>query len=85
MKICESCRVTYACDAYYCMTCGKPLVQAFEEPVERHRKGRGWNLFWISLCVSLMLSWVLIAVFHLPVFILGAILPLFWWASQSDK
>ena len=43
------------------------------------------NLFWFTLAGSLLLSWLLAAVFHLPVFILGAIVPLFWFHKTRDK
>jgi hypothetical protein len=45
--------------------------------------GGNWYLFWITLGGSLVLSWLLMTVFHLPVFILGAVLPLVWFSRKK--
>ena len=83
MKICEQCRQAYPDSANYCMACGRLLVPADEEqPQPGGKSGGNWNLFWLTLGGSLLLSWVLIAVFHLPVFILGAVLPLLWFSKN---
>ena len=84
MKICETCQATYADDANFCVTCGEALVKEVEVPGRKNKKTEQWQLFWLTLGGSLLLSWTLIVVFHLPVFILGAVLPLIWWRSKSS-
>lgn len=83
MKICEQCQQSYPDDARYCMACGKILTLVEEQQGQpAGNKGGNWQLFWLTLGGSLALSWLLIAVFHLPVFILGAILPLVWFTRK---
>ena len=83
MKICQQCQQTYPDHANYCITCGSALVTAPEKhgnnPAEN---GKGWNIFWLSLVGSLVLTWLLVAVFHLPIFIIGAFLPLLWFSRK---
>jgi len=86
MKICKQCRQNYPDHANYCMDCGKPLELTEEEEanqIEDNKTASSWNLFWFTLGGSLLLSWLLMAVFHLPVFILGVFLPLLWFRSKS--
>ena len=86
MKICEPCQQTYPNAANYCTVCGRQLTVLAENNEAREGKSRGnWTLFWLTLGGSLLLSWVLMTVFNLPVFILGAILPLFWIAGNKKK
>jgi hypothetical protein len=40
------------------------------------------SYFTLSLLISLVITVILTAVFHLPIFILGAFLPLFWRRKQ---
>ena len=65
------------------MVCGRELVTA---PPERdtggRRNARGWQVFWLTLGGSLVLTWLLVAVLHLPVFIIGAFLPLLWYSRK---
>ena len=84
MKICEQCRARYPDEANYCMTCGRQLVQMERDREPEKRFSEGWNLFFLTLAASLVLSWVFIAVLGLPIFILGAILPLFWFTRKKN-
>lgn len=83
MKFCEQCQLDYPDQARYCMQCGRELAPAPEkrQSGERHAAG-DWRVFWLTLGGSLALSWLLIAVFHLPVFIIGAFLPLLWYSRK---
>ena len=90
MKNCATCQLNYPDAANYCSVCGKALVAA--EPVPgNHRqtlptaKKGNWKLFWLTLGGSLLLTWVMVVVFDLPVFILGAFLPLFWLGSSKNR
>lgn len=38
----------------------------------------GFGTMFLTLALSLLISYVLMTVFHLPIFFLGAVLPLFW-------
>ena len=85
MKICAHCQQGNPSDAKYCMNCGNRLDVG--EPGQANRKPpagaeRGWPVFWLTLGGSLVLSWLLIAVLHLPVLIIGAFLPLLWFSRQ---
>lgn len=85
MKLCPVCGYTNPYDANYCSHCGyayPPRVEPNSEPpaglrVEEQPKPR-YDIFMASLVLSLLLSFVLIYVFHLPVFIIGLFLPFFW-------
>lgn len=85
MKICETCQVSYPDSANYCTKCGKLLTKNSLGESFPGTKPGGWNMFWITLTGSLVVSFVLVAVFHLPVFILGAVLPLFWLDKIKKK
>lgn len=82
MKRCGNCGIDYPDDANYCVNCGRQLQRLPAAPRGK-RVGGGWNIFLLTLFGSLLLSWVLITVFHLPVFILGAFLPLFWLRGRK--
>jgi len=72
--------------AKYCSQCGKKLelIETKQaDKIERNKTTGSWNLFWLTLGGSLLLSWLLMAVFHLPVFILGVFLPLLWFSSKK--
>lgn len=86
MKICKQCQQNYPDHAKYCSQCGKKLELIGEEQadkIERNKTTSSWKLFWLTLGGSLLLSWLLMAVFHLPVFILGVFLPLLWYSSKQ--
>ncbi len=86
MKICKQCQQNYPDHANYCSHCGKQLeLIGKEQPeqIDRNKTVGTWSLFWLTLGGSLFLSWLLIAIFHLPVFILGLFLPLLWFSSKK--
>jgi len=65
------------------MNCGSALVSAPSGQGGRERRNvRGRQVFWLTLGGSLVLSWLLVAVLHLPVFIIGAFLPLLWYSRK---
>ncbi|MEX2366613.1 MAG: zinc ribbon domain-containing protein [Pseudohongiellaceae bacterium] len=82
MKICTACGNSNPAGASFCMHCGRRLA-------DRTKAGPGpWNtgstgIFLLTLGASLLLSFILIGVFKLPIFILGAFLPLFWFNRKS--
>lgn len=83
MKFCERCRQEYPEHARYCMNCGDSLVAAPAAQESRYRTTAGGRqVFWLTLGGSLVLSWLLIAVLLLPVFIIGAFLPLLWYSRK---
>ena len=76
---CPACRQANPDDARYCMRCG----QALEAAAPRQRPGlrfdrRGSRLFLMTVAGSLLLSFILIFVFRLPIFILAGFLPFLW-------
>jgi len=86
MKICKQCQQNYPDHSNYCLYCGKPLELADKEQpaqMDMNKFAGSWKLFWFTLGGSLLLSWVLMAVFHLPVFILGVFLPLLWFCRKK--
>jgi hypothetical protein len=83
MKFCEQCHKTCPDHARFCMICGNALISAPpERGAEEVRNTRGWQVFWLTLGGSLVLSWLLVAVLHLPIFIIGAFLPLLWYSRN---
>lgn len=83
MKFCEQCQQSWPEHARYCMNCGRALVSATSGHDDRERRNaRGWQMFWLTLGGSLVLSWLLVALLHLPVFIIGAFLPLLWYSRK---
>lgn len=84
MKICEWCSSQNPDGANYCMRCGHELAAVGQNHGDDSGgPGANWPLFWLTLGGSLVLSWLLMVVFHLPVFILGAILPLVWFSRKK--
>ncbi len=86
MKICKQCQQNFPDHANYCLHCGNPLELIDKEQSAQMSPNKifgSWKLFWFSLGGSLLLSWILVVVFHLPVFILGAFLPLLWFSSKK--
>lgn len=85
MKICTQCQHGNPPDANYCMHCGYRLEDnAPDQDPLKQAAGteNGWSVFWLTLDGSLVLSWLLIAVLHLPVLIIGAFLPLLWFSRK---
>lgn len=80
MKECDFCHRRNPEEARYCMECGRRLPEppAAEKPRWKFNLGGGGRPFLLTLGGSLLLSFVLIAVFKLPIFILAAFLPLLW-------
>ena len=76
MKICSSCGASQPDEARYCMRCGRSLPEPM--PHVGSRRHGGWNLLALSLGASLLLSVVLMFVFHLPILFLAGFLPLLW-------
>lgn len=83
MKRCTRCGIDYQDTANYCVNCGSAL-SARSPARGREQRKAGFDVFFLTLAGSLLLSWVLIAVFNLPIFILGAFLPLFWMRGRRD-
>lgn len=82
MKICLQCQQTFPDHANYCISCGRALSSAPEDPMKTGANDKRWVLFWLTLSGSLVLSWLLVAILHLPVFIIGAFLPLLWFSRK---
>ncbi len=59
------------------MNCGQLLEPRRPEKKTEIRWSNS-NIFLLTLGGSLLLSWLMIAVFNLPVFFLAAFLPLLW-------
>ena len=80
MKACERCKAANPDTAHYCMQCGQPLVFTVidDEPASR----AGFGTLALSLLASLALSFVLMFVFRLPVFLVFGFLPLLWWRKR---
>ncbi len=86
---CPACSAVVPEDARFCPQCGILLSlpagpQSPESLSGRVSAPRGFGLsglgrFFVMLLASMALSLLLSAVFGFPVFILGAVLPLFWW------
>ena len=85
MKTCQICSTPNPDPARYCMSCGSRLEEENDQPQSsglRFSPG-GSQVFLLTLVGSLLLSFVLIAVFNLPIFVLGAFLPLLWTRRKS--
>jgi hypothetical protein len=65
------------------MNCGEPMLQKQDVSDDKPFTLAGINLFMLSILGSLALSMLLIFMFRLPVFILAAFLPLFWFRKNS--
>jgi len=84
MKTCKQCGHANPWQAKYCMYCGTKLAdETFGEPVNNHQGRANCNLFWLTLGGSLLLTWIMVVVFHLPIFFLGALLPLIWFSRKK--
>lgn len=83
MKSCPRCATTNPDDARFCMHCGQALPLSVPERDAMPRARGGFGVFSLSLAGSLLLSFVLIYVFKLPVFLLFGFLPLLWWRRKD--
>lgn len=75
---CLHCSALAPKDAHFCPQCGHRLVWPQHAFKSSAGSGRGWGTFFLTLLLSVGLSLVLTVAFHLPIFILGAALPLMW-------
>ena len=85
MKICQQCQQSNPSSALFGMHCGRRLQDVEPDPDHgRATSGSGsrWLTFWMTLAGSVILSWFLITVLHLPVLIIGAVLPLLWFSRK---
>ncbi|MES2624694.1 MAG: zinc ribbon domain-containing protein [Pseudomonadota bacterium] len=83
MNYCNACASANPPDANFCMKCGRPLQQEQEDiPPAKSRTG-GLTTFALSIAGSVLLSFVLMFVFGLPVFILAGFLPLLWFNRKK--
>jgi hypothetical protein len=61
------------------------MLLLHEAPVEPGRFfSKGWSVFLISLVLSLGFSFLLMMVFHIPIFIVGGLLPLLWLGRRRE-
>jgi hypothetical protein len=71
----------------YCPFCGEKfppsLAQAVTEGDIIPTARNSMTLFIGTLFLTLALTWLLNTVFHLPIFIAGAFLPLFFWPRKK--
>lgn len=85
MKTCQHCDRRNPDAAIYCMACGRLLAQKPDPAPKDGIQPGGMSLFTLSILGSLVLSLILIFVFRLPIFILGAFLPfMFRWPRKRD-
>jgi hypothetical protein len=78
---CPVCGKANPANAHYCMYCGAPLEdRTSSDFTASEKKGPKptFQAFWISLGLSLLVSFILILVFHLPIFVMGLFLPFIW-------
>lgn len=78
---CPFCSAAMPENAKFCPQCGQFVAKTTMPPNEDSAAGgfqSGFGTFALTLAGSLLLSAILMVVFHLPVLILGAVLPLFW-------
>lgn len=84
---CSNCGEPVMAGDRYCRKCGEPIPEPEQEPDTRRFQTQvirpRLDVFFLSLLGSLGLSLVLMMVFHLPIFILGAFLPFFWRLKRS--
>ena len=85
MIACARCGEPNPDTARYCMNCGQglspPRSTVDSEPPRR--SAAGFGVFGLSLAASLLLSFVLMYVLKLPVFLLFGFLPLLWWRRRD--
>jgi hypothetical protein len=65
-------------NARFCPQCGSLLNRPDAFETEPSVQGTGWDRFFLMLVGSIGVSVLLTMVFHIPIFILGAVLPMFW-------
>lgn len=82
---CIHCSANAPKDAHFCPQCGYQLVSS-QHPVSYLAKpSYAWGTLLMTLCLSIGLSLLLTVVFHLPIFILAAALPLLWVGRRRNN
>lgn len=82
MITCSRCMAQNPAGARFCMACGQPLPLDADFQTETRQPAAGFGLFGLSLLGSLLISFVLMFVFKLPVLFLFGLLPLLWWKRK---
>jgi hypothetical protein len=71
----------------YCPFCGEKLPPHMAKPIIEVEVApsptNSIAIFMGTLLLTLALTWLLNTVFHLPIFIAGAFLPLFFWPRKK--
>jgi hypothetical protein len=80
---CPHCSANTPKDAQFCPQCGNRFVSSRPLVTPLAPSHQGWSTLVFSLGLSIGLSLLLTLVFHLPIFILGAVLPLFWMGRRG--
>ena len=76
MKTCTACNSRHTDQASYCMHCGMPLQSVPDGGSESNEATGSFQILLWSLVISLVISMVLFKAFHLPVFFIAGIIPL---------
>jgi hypothetical protein len=82
---CPNCSAMAPENARFCPQCGLMLVSPEPEAEGSSAEASGWSTFFMMLALSLGLSYLLTAVFNMPIFILGTILPFFWLGRRNKS
>lgn len=86
---CPNCSANLSRDARYCSQCGLQLQRPPAQPMRSEGGLGNWlgglGTLMGTLMFSLIISLVLTAIFHFPIFILGAFLPLFWFGRRGTR
>lgn len=82
---CPNCGASLPPGARYCPSCGEPVLQPEPEPLRQMKERPRFDVFFLTLLGSLALTFILVFVFHLPIFIFGAFLPFFWRRSRRES
>lgn len=85
MKSCTRCAARNPDDARFCMQCGLalPWGNTYDADEKPRTTIGGFSMFGLSVAASLLLSFVLMFVLKLPIFLLFGFLPLLWWRRKD--
>ena len=85
MITCSRCGNPNPGTARFCMNCGQALPRPAAADTNDTRRSTigGFSVFGLSIAASLLLSFVLMFVLKLPVFLLFGFLPLLWWRRKD--